>query len=136
MMYGPFSLAGATAAEMRYRLWLNSGTDKLMALASVDGDEFYGISIKGNSGGWLEKVLDLSNVHTLGDLTGRPKVWVLFAFISDGSRSLPEGAYVDDILVRKFVPGVASAGPQPSEQVPAAAVPGLVQAPARWVIQR
>lgn len=61
----------------------------------------------------MDRVLDLSNVYTLGDLRGRPQVWVALLFDTDPSINYAEGAYVDNMLVRKcatsscaaFVPG-------------------------------
>jgi hypothetical protein len=44
MVYGPFSLVGATAADLKYKLWLNteSGYDGVARLASINGTDFYG----------------------------------------------------------------------------------------------
>ena len=44
---------------------------------------------------------DLTNVYTLGNLLGQPQVWIAVRFFSDYSVTYPEGAYVDDIGVRK-----------------------------------
>jgi hypothetical protein len=46
-------------------------------------------------------VLDLTAVPTLGDLTGQNQVWVALVFESDFSNTHAEGAYVDNILLRK-----------------------------------
>ena len=102
MVYGPFSLSGATAAELTFRLWLNSAQsrDKLCRLASVDGVNFRGTCSSGDSEGWIDKMLDLSNVYELGSLMGQPRVWVALLFSSEvGNR--PEGAYVDNVVLRK-----------------------------------
>jgi hypothetical protein len=104
MVYGPFSLVGATAADMSFKLWLNSelNYDYFYYLASIDGNTFYGTRASGVSGGWVDPpVLDLSNVPTLGNLMGQPNVWVGFIFLSDASVNYPEGAYVDNIVLRK-----------------------------------
>lgn len=105
MIYGPFSLADAKAAELRLRFWTYSQTDsdKLRWMASVDGKTFYGWSASGDSGGWREGVFDLGSVPSLGDLRGRSQVWVALIFISDGSQNYAEGVYVDDIILRKQV---------------------------------
>jgi hypothetical protein len=102
MTYGPFSLAGASDAEMLYRLWLNSeqSYDGLCAMASVNGDDFYGTCFTGNSNGWTSQNLDLTNIPDLGNLLGRSQVWVGFVFISDEIITLPGGAYLDDIVIR------------------------------------
>jgi hypothetical protein len=119
MIYGPFSLADATAAEFTYQLWLNSELDwdKVGRGASIDGDNFYGMSTSGNTGGWVDKTLDLTAVPTLGDLTGQSNVWVALIFESDETIVYPEGGYVDDILLQKYV-GARSA--RQEEGVPAA----------------
>jgi immune inhibitor A len=103
MTYGPFSLAGTTDAEMLMQLWANSEEDYdyLCWLASTNGTNFYGNCGSGSSGGWLAGELDLTNVPTLGDLRGQPSVWVAIVFSSDSSYNYAEGAYVDNILVRK-----------------------------------
>lgn len=105
LVFGPFSLADATAAEMTFKFWLNSEYefDYLYAMASVNGMDFWGAWATGDSQGWVNGGLDLANVYTLGNLLGRSQVWVAFLFASDESESLPEGAYVDEIVVRKYV---------------------------------
>jgi hypothetical protein len=103
MRYGPFSLAGATAAEVALRLWVNPepGFDALFFGVSTNGTNFYGNSLKQNSGGWIDGSLDLSSVPTLGNLLGKTSVWLAVAFSSDDLIHYPEGAYVDNIVLRK-----------------------------------
>lgn len=103
MMYGPFSLEGAAGAELTFRLWLNSmlGQDQMYWGAALNGKDFWGFFLSGNSDGWEEFSLDLRYIPPLGDLTGESQVWIMLAFISDASGHLPEGAYVDDVLLRK-----------------------------------
>jgi len=106
MQYGPFSLVDATAAELRFKLWLNTPgyPDRLSYYASIDGNYFYGY-YSNPTGGWTERVMDLSNVYTLGNLLGQPNVWIAFRFYSDASTNGAEGAYLDDILLRKCPSG-------------------------------
>lgn len=106
MIYGPFNLAGATAAEMSFEHWLNTGTasDRLFWGASTDGSYFTGWQQWGTGNGWQRTVFDLSNVPGGGSMAGKASVWVAFVFASDGSTNSPEGAYIDNILLRKFVP--------------------------------
>jgi len=113
MIYGPFSLVGATDADMLYKLWLNSelGYDRFCTYASIDNTNFYGTCYSGNSSGWTDRNFDLTNVYTLGNLLGRPQVWIAFRFYSDSSITLPEGAYVDNIVLRKCTSGACSGGP-------------------------
>lgn len=103
MMYGPFSLADAAAADLTFRLWLNSMSeqDQMFWGAALNGEDFWGFFLSGNSNGWKDFSLDLRYVPSLGNLTGKPQVWIVLAFVSDPSGSLPEGAYVDDVLLRK-----------------------------------
>ena len=110
MVYGPFSLAGATAAQLNFRLWLNSELDYdgVCGIASVNGTNFYGTCISGNTGGWSNQTLDLSNVDTLGNLLGQPNVWVALVFTSDFSVTFSEGGYVDNIVLRKCTGGTCT----------------------------
>ena len=103
MVYGPFDLTSATDAELLFWCWNLSQSyyDGLFWGASIDGWNFYGNSITGNSGGWNYVNFDLTNVYALGDLTGRPAVWIAFVFISNSSTTYPEGAYVDDVVLRR-----------------------------------
>lgn len=103
MVYGPFSLTDAGAAQLTFRLWLDnaSASDHADYLASVDGWDFWGYSAVSGSGTWVEKLLDLRAVPWLGDLTGEPEVWIALVFASDTFGSRPEGAYVDNIVIRQ-----------------------------------
>ncbi|MCS7219685.1 MAG: S8 family serine peptidase [Anaerolineae bacterium] len=107
MVYGPFSLVGATAADLNFKLWLNTEVDYdyICRMASINGTEFYGICTAGNSNGWIDRALNLSNVYQLGNLLGQPQVWVLLWFYSDSSVNYPEGAYIDNIVLRKCPEG-------------------------------
>lgn len=104
-VYGPFSLAGASAAELAFQVWLNSEPeyDGLFAGASTDGVSFHGYTVTGNSAGWRPYRLDLGAVPELGNLAGQEKVWVALIFVSDGVVRMQEGAYIDDIVLRKYV---------------------------------
>jgi len=131
MIYGPFSLADATAATMTLKYWLNSeeGFDELLWGASVDGSWFYGYVDSGNSGGWKDGSLDFSDVPTLGDLRGESQVWVGIRFLSDESIIYAEGAYVDNILIRKNTSSAYA--DTPALPVDAGVVPASAKAPAR-----
>lgn len=104
-VYGSFNLCDATAADLQFYYWLKSESnyDFFAWYASVDDYNYYGYSVSGDSGGWQFINFDLTSVPTLGNLTGRPNVWVAFVFTSDGSVT-NEGAYVDDVLLEKYVP--------------------------------
>jgi len=111
LVYGPFSLADATAADLTFKLWLNTESDlsnpgkhdDLCRMASVDGQSFYGSCTAGYTGGWIDRSLDLATLQIpgVGSPLGKPYVWVALVFVSDSSITHPEGAYVDDVVVRK-----------------------------------
>jgi hypothetical protein len=140
MVYGPFSLAGATAAELNFWMSLTTETnfDFLNRLASIDGSNFYGSRTSGNTGGWVTRTLNLANVFTLGNLLGQSQVWIAVSFSSDDSNTLPNGAFVDDIVLRKCetasCPGLAAAGPAPA--APETAADQSVDAPIYMRLQR
>ncbi len=76
MIYGPFDLSDATDATLDFFYWNNSesGFDYFQWLTSINGTNFSGQQVSGNSGGWQSKSIDLSNAPTLGDLTGQPSL--------------------------------------------------------------
>ncbi|MEJ2637846.1 MAG: hypothetical protein P8184_21495 [Calditrichia bacterium] len=63
MIYGPFSLEGAGAAELDFYYWLNSEIhyDWFFYLASTDVETFYGAGISGNTQGWDFEAFDITN---------------------------------------------------------------------------
>lgn len=135
MEYGPFSLVGATAADLKFKLWLNteSDYDYVCYGASIDGTDFYGTCVSGNSGGWVDRTLDLSNVYTLGNLLGQPQVWVVLWFYSDSSITYSEGAYVDNIVLRRCPQG-ATCPAGSSLALPAGS--GIAEFPAHIMLSR
>ncbi|MBN1296707.1 C10 family peptidase [bacterium] len=105
MTYGPFSLAGASDAEMVFQCYLgveacSTACDYLGCYASVNGQNYYGYNFNTSGSDWRQSTLDLTNVYTLGNLCGQPQVWVGFYFKSD-SGVTHYGAYLDDIIIRK-----------------------------------
>jgi hypothetical protein len=105
MIWGPFDLSNATDAELLFYYWLNTeeGYDILGIMASDDGTQFYGVTTSGNSSGWVgQEEFDLTDVYTLGDLTGDPNVWIAFIFTSD-INTASTGVFLDDIMVRREV---------------------------------
>jgi len=138
MVYGPFSLADATDAELRFKAWINTESpadmyDYFCWMASTDGTNFAGDCAWGNSSGWFDQVLDLSNVTDLGDVTGQPSVWVGLWFYSDGSIGYAEGAYVDDIILRKCTTGNC---PPAASQLHGTNISGLYQFPVTKSLDR
>lgn len=121
MDFGPFSLANASAAELRFKLWMNTelNYDRVCALASINAIDWYGTCWSGNSNGWADRRFDLSNVYRLGNLMGRPQVWVELWFVSDASITRTEGVYVDNVELRWCPAGLSC--PATSSVAPVAA---------------
>ena len=111
MLYGPFNLTGASDAELNFYFWLQSelNYDGLFWGASVNGNNFYGSGVSGDSGGWLYNSFDLTSVPTLGNLAGQSSVWIAFVFTSNAS-NFDDGAFLDEIALRKY----PTAGPTPT----------------------
>jgi murein DD-endopeptidase MepM/ murein hydrolase activator NlpD len=103
MVYGPFDLTEVITGELRFKLWLDTEpqNDTLFYGASVDGAYFSGLVVSGDTQGWMDISLDLSDIPILGNLLGQPQVWVALAFSSDSATARAEGSYVDDIALRE-----------------------------------
>jgi hypothetical protein len=103
--YGPFSLADATAATVEFDLWYETESDydfvKLML--SVNGQNFHGYQWSGSSSGWQHVTVNFADVTAIQTI-GAPQVWVAWIFTSDSSLQL-EGAYVENVVIRKTVAG-------------------------------
>ncbi|HXQ73918.1 MAG TPA: Calx-beta domain-containing protein [Pyrinomonadaceae bacterium] len=103
--YGPFSLSGAVDGllDFHYRNDSELNFDYFNWFVSVDGTNFHGFKVSGSSNGWQYASLDFKNVPTLGNILGRPQVWIAFLFTSDGSIVSGKGPFVDDVAVKKLV---------------------------------
>lgn len=106
MVYGPFSLAGGvTAAEFQLNFKLECEApgveiwDYFSVLASTNGSNFYGTRFTGTVAP-RSFTLDLADVSDLGSLLGEDQVWVALYFHSDPSVTEPNGAQVDDVVLR------------------------------------
>jgi len=116
MVYGPFSLADATAAELTFDWWSETELDWDVFFwgASTNGTNYYGTAATGDWSSWTTgEMLDLSAVPTLGNLLGESQVWIAFVFGSDESITY-EGSYVDNVLLRKQVGAVAGESERPA----------------------
>jgi len=112
MIYGPFSLADASAAELTFDWWTDTPNDADWFFwgASTDGLDFSGGRAFGDQSKWTRgEMLDLSAVPRLGNLLGRDEVWVAFVFSSDSSGT-DRGSFIDNVLLRKQVSGGAARG--------------------------
>lgn len=131
MIYGPFSLADAAAAEVHFSLWYQlQGTDSIFWGASVDDLTYYGIEVTGAStsteppttSGWQDRTLNMANVPQFGSMLGRSQVWIAFVFQSDAS-GFDDGPFVDDVEIHKLVgaaPPTATRTPTPPGTGPSA----------------
>ena len=98
MEIGPFDLTNYTAATLSFKMFCVTEADKdlLEAWVSLDDQNFYGKGFSGGYSGWTDQSLDLTNVFTLGNVTGKSKVYIAFVFRSNPS-VVYEGGYVDEV---------------------------------------
>lgn len=103
LVFGPFSLVNASDAYLNLQVWAKTELDYDYVFWGVSTDQitFYGESLSGDSAGWTSQDLDLKDVEVLGDLRGQVQVWLGIAFSSDAENNYPEGAYVDNIVLRQ-----------------------------------
>lgn len=116
MVYGPFDLSDATDAELNFYYWLDTeyDYDYLEWMASIDGQNFYGQGYSGSSGGWVSESFDLTDVYILGNLCGQSQVWIALIFESDEFNT-GEGAFIDDVVLHKYVAGTHIDSLSPNE---------------------
>ena len=100
MIAGPFDLSAVSSATFQYKLYYNTEVDKdkVNAFVSIDNDMFYGGKYTGDSQGWVNGSIDLTNVYTLGNVCGKSQVWIAFFFVSDPAITY-EGVYVDEVSI-------------------------------------
>ncbi len=104
MIYGPFDLSQATAAQLTYYFWGESegegrcADNKLFAGSSLDGGQFGGSAVCGvwvdgpEGNGFYKGVIDLTAQ------LGQPQVWVAFAMVRDAT-TLKPGFTIDDVVL-------------------------------------
>lgn len=111
MIYGPFDLTDATAAEVIFDLWVDTEEDDVVTWgASTDGETFgWQQPIWGNYQAWFGGMrFDLARVPDLGSLTGQPRIWLAFHFVTNADGKTAQGVFVDNVTVR------AHLGPRPT----------------------
>jgi len=118
MIYGPFSLADATEAELTFDWWSDTYAPDFFAwTASIDGEYYNGLGVTGDWSSWATgEQLDLSAVPTESghiNMLGEDEVWIAFIFGSDESET-DRGSFVDNVLLRKWVGGTASEAESPA----------------------
>jgi hypothetical protein len=96
MVYGPFSLKDAAAAELEFfcDYEIEAAGDTFFYGHSTDGRNFEGQRVSGASGGYVETVFDLSSV------CGEAEVWIALLFVSDAVGTA-RGVWIDDLVLRK-----------------------------------
>ena len=135
----PVNLKYAGKGEFTAKVWTNLAPDDNLCLevglldpGAIDCDTgvthgWYGACRTGQSNGWQDLRLNLAQVPTLGNVLGRTDVCVRVAFKSDIGDSRPEGAYVDEVMLRVCPAGLegycgAASAEAPGEAAPAAAL--------------
>lgn len=107
VIFGPFNLSDVNYAQLKFWYCLDTEYEKdwFFFMASIDGSNFQGSGISGESGvwggAWDEDYLYLNNVLGLGNVTGHSQVWIAFLFESDNNSSSDEGVFVDNIEITK-----------------------------------
>jgi len=101
MTHGPFSLVGATEAELRFDVWVNEAYgDHFCYAVSTGGPDWDALCIYYPSTSWTTLTLDLAN-DLQTSVLGEPEVWIAFIFQSDANDQAPDGVFVDNVLLRK-----------------------------------
>jgi M6 family metalloprotease-like protein len=114
LIYGPFNLSDASEGTLDFDAWydINDGGDPANAtdwaawLFSVDGQTFpVGYAVTGTSQGWEHVTVTMSDIR-LDDgtaLLGKPQVWLGFVFVSSAATTPREGAYIDNVVLKKTI---------------------------------
>jgi hypothetical protein len=109
MVYGPFDLSDATdaAVDFNYISSCEPSYDIFGWYASLDGTNYNGYFLSDSTSdySWKSNTFDLKTVPTLGNLIGHSGVYIAFIFQSDSSISSYAGAYLDNIVLKKFTSG-------------------------------
>jgi immune inhibitor A len=115
LTYGPFNTIGTTAVQLTYHYWLNLEPwyDFLYVGVSANNSTYTEIQYTGNSNGWQFEAFDINDPLRDGSISylNLPSVWVRFRLETDPNINLPEGAYLDNILLRKCMTGACSGAP-------------------------
>lgn len=127
-IYGPFDLAGATAARLTFHLWgtteggADCPFDSALVGYSLDGESYTGLRLcgdltqgdAGNGYHRFELALDAA--------LGQRQVWVAFVFTSDNLVSLG-GLTVDDIALEVTLPVTSTPTRTPTATATASPTP-------------
>ncbi len=122
MIAGPFDLSDATGAEVLYDWWVrcqSGNLDRLFVASSTDGQSFAGEFRSGDFGDQWHR----NERFDLQAVVGRSEVWVAFAFFSNSNTTvpvIPNGAFVDEVRIRKTVGATADLEVQDIDFLPSA----------------
>ena len=112
MIYGPFSLADAKKAQVRFKLRYDqvlSGDD--FCWYASDGKVAGGLCLNAQPSGWTTLGLDLGVLDTgtqAVSMLGKPQVWVAFRFTSNATGHTSPGPFVDEVVIRKCLDTLCS----------------------------
>ncbi len=127
MYQGPVNLKYVAKAEYSAKVWTNLAPgDKVCLQVAPDpsdnhcqGATYYdSVCRSGQTNGWEDLTLDLSNVPTLGNLLGKEEVCVAVVFQANEAETRPEGAYVDDVQLQICPAGLAAYCPGSAQTMP------------------
>ena len=110
MVYGPVDLSAYTDAEVDFYDWSGSMfSGNLYAYVSVDNTNFYGCPSQLAGPDGFARAYDLSNVPALGNVAGKPAVWIALVFDNTTTimRSNYNGPFLDDISLKAYYPDAA-----------------------------
>ncbi len=119
--YGPFDLSDASDAELNFYYFYDLqecsdpyGEALCFGWGASVGASFYTAPYyfgeeycsPADSGGWQYESFDLTNVPGVGDLCGQSQVWIWF-WAGNGCcyADTGQGAFIDDVVLRKYTAG-------------------------------
>ena len=128
MIYGPFSLADAKMAQMRFKLRYDQICPTMISAGGFrrstvsDATVAGGLCLNAQPSGWTTLDLDLGDLELRDpgvSVLGKPQVWVTFRFTSDATGHASPGPFVDDVIIRKCLdllcPPLSAAAPAPGQ---------------------
>ncbi|MSP12121.1 MAG: hypothetical protein EXR62_04085 [Chloroflexi bacterium] len=128
LLSAPLDLRQVTDGEVRFKLWFDSKyqVDYLTWGVSID-DVFYVVAggysgssrgIEGNDDGWVDTSFSLRHVGPLGNVTGQPRVTLIWRFDSRTHATPLEGVFLDDVNVQAYQPEpLATSTPGPTLRI-------------------
>jgi len=63
---------------------------------------------------WRSMNFNLNNVYTLGNLAGKPQVWIAYHWFSDVAVVKANGAFLDEVKITKRIPITTPGKPKPT----------------------